>query len=118
MAGETISSAESAEGSAALIYRRKADPKGPMSGFGYSWLDDQLEMKGLKRPALLDREGPRDTASFAYEALNLVDGTRNVRDIRDFLSATIAPVPVEDVAEFLATLENVGLLERLAGNIS
>jgi aminopeptidase YwaD len=117
MAGETISSAEPAEGSAALIYRRKVDPKGPMSGFGYSWLDDQLEMNGLKRPALLDREGPRDTASFAYEALNLVDGTRNVRDIRDFLSATIAPVPVEDVAEFLATLENVGLLEKRAGSI-
>jgi hypothetical protein len=117
MAEETISPAESAEGSAALIYRRKADPKGPMSGFGYSWLDDQLEKKGLKRPALLDREGPRDAASFAYEALNLVDGTRNVRDIRDFLSATIAPVPVEDVAEFLATLEKVGLLEKRAVSI-
>ena len=94
----------------------KAEPKGPMSGFGYSWLDDQLERKGLARPALLDREGPRDGASFAYEALNLVDGSRNVQEIRDFLSATIAPVPVKDVAEFLATLEQVGLVERLAGN--
>ena len=88
-----------------------------MSGFGYSWLDDQLEKKGLPRPTLLDRAGPRDTASFAYEALNLVDGTRNIQGIRDYLSATIAPVPVEEVAEFLATLEEVGLLERLAGNI-
>ncbi len=118
MAGETISPAVSAQGSATQIYRRKVDPKGPMNGFGYSWLDDQLEKEGLPRPALIEREGPHDAASFAYEALNLVDGTRNVRDICDFLSATIAPVPVEDVAEFLATLEKVGLLERLAGNIS
>ena len=88
-----------------------------MSGFGYSWLEDQLERKSLPRPALLDREGPGDTASFAYEALNLVDGTRNVRDIREFLSATIAPVPLEEVAEFLTTLERVGLLEGPAGNI-
>ena len=100
-----------------MIYRRKADPKGPMSGFGYSWLGDQLERKGLPRPTLLDRASPGDTASFAYEALNLVDGTRNVQDIRDFLSATIAPVPIEEVREFLATLEKVGLLERLAGPV-
>ena len=88
-----------------------------MSGFGYSWLDDQLERKGLPRPALLDRAGPGDAASFAYEALNLVDASRNVQEIRDFLSATIAPVPVEDVAKFLATLEQVGLLERPASDI-
>jgi hypothetical protein len=88
-----------------------------MSGFGYSWLDDQLERKSLPRPTLLDREGPGNTASFAYEALNLVDGTRNVRDIRDFLSATIGPVPVEEVAEFLETLQSVGLLEEPAAGI-
>ena len=116
-AGAAISRAAAVQGSAALIYRRKADPKGPMNGFGYSWLDDQLERKGLPRPALLDRTGPGDAASFAYEALNLVDGSRNVQEIRDFLSATIAPVPVEDVAEFLETLDKVGILEGLAGNI-
>jgi hypothetical protein len=88
-----------------------------MNGFGYSWLDDQLEKKGLPRPALIEREGPRDAASFAYEALNLVDGARNIQNIRDYLSATIAPVPVEEVAEFLATLEKVGLLEKRAASI-
>ena len=107
----------SAQGSGALIYRRNAHPKGPMTGFGYSWLDDQLERKRLPRPALLDQAGPGDRASFAYEALNLVDGTRNVRDIRDFLFATIGPIEVEEVAEFLASLETVGLLERQASTI-
>lgn len=117
MAGGTISRVESVQGFGALIYRRKADPKGPMSGFGYSWLDDQLGKRGLPRPALLDRDGPRDAASFAYEALNLVDGTRNIQEIRDFLSATIAPVPVKEVAEFLTTLEMIGILERRASDI-
>lgn len=97
---------------AGTVYRRKSAPKGPMDGFGYSWLDDQLEKTGTKRPSLLDRAGPRDAASFAYEALNLVDGRRNVLEIRDFLSATIAPVPLEPVAEYLATLETIGLLDR------
>jgi hypothetical protein len=117
MSGETIPPAAAAQGSEARIYRRTPDPRGPMSGFGYSWLDDQLERKSLPRPTLLDREGPGNTASFAYEALNLVDGTRNVRDIRDFLSATIGPVPVEEVAEFLETLQRVGLLEEPAAGI-
>lgn len=115
--GDAIGPAKSAQGLGALVYQRKPDPKGPMNGFGYSWLDDQLERKGLPRPALLDRANPGDTASLAYEALNLVDGTRNVEDIRDFLSATIIPVPVEDVAEFFAALEKVGLLERPAGHV-
>ena len=106
------SSAAPPQATGSLVYRRKAQPKGPMSGFGYSWLDDRLEKTGIARPALLDRDGPRDAASYAYEALNLVDGHRSVQEIRDFLSATIAPVPVETVAEFLATLEKVGLLER------
>jgi hypothetical protein len=112
-----VSPAATAHGSGALIYRRKTNPKGPMSGFGYSWLDDQLDRKGLPRPALLDRASPGDRVSFAYEALNLVDGTRSVQDIRDFLSAAIAPVPVEEVAEFLAALERVSLLEQPATNV-
>jgi aminopeptidase YwaD len=112
VSGDAMSPAKASEAAGAIVYRRKAQPKGPMSGFGYSWLDDRMEKTGTVRPALLDREGPRDAASFAYEALNLVDGSRSVQEIRDFLSATIAPVPVEPVAEFLATLEKIGLLER------
>ena len=108
----TTSPIRSSDTAAATIYRRKPAPKGPMSGFGYSWLDDQLERTATKRPSLLDRPGPRDAASFAYEALNLVDGRRNVLEIRDFLSATIAPVPLEPVAEYLATLEKIGLLDQ------
>jgi hypothetical protein len=94
-----------------IVYRRKPDPKGPMTGFGYSWLDDRLRTAKLPRPKLLDREAPRDAPSFAYEALNLVDGNRSVEDIGNELEATVGPVPIDEVADFLASLQRVGLLE-------
>lgn len=94
-----------------IVYRRKPNPKGPMSGFGYSWLDDQLEKAKLPRPKLLDREAPREGPGFAYEVLNLVDGNRSVQDIGNQLNATVGPVPIAEVADFLATLQRVGLLE-------
>ena len=94
-----------------VVYRRKSEPKGPMNGFGYSWLDDQLEKSKLPRPKLLDRQGPRDGPAFAYETLSLVDGNRSVQDIGNQLAATVGPVPITEVADFLATLQRVGLLE-------
>ena len=101
-----------AGGPSSAVYARNPDPKGPMTGFGYSWLDDRLEQASLPRPALLDRAAPRDGASFAYEALNLVNGSRTVGMIRDELEWTVGPVPEAEIAGFLATLEKVGLLSR------
>lgn len=100
----------SADGS--IIYRRKAKPKGPMNGFGFSWIGDQLKRTGLPRPALLDRPNRRDRASFGFEALNLIDGQRTVQQIRDDLLATVGAAPVEEVADYLGTLERLDLLER------
>jgi hypothetical protein len=93
------------------VYRRVASLKGPMNAFGYSWLDDQLEQKRLERPALLSRTPTSEGASFGYEALNLVDGRRTVGQIRDDLAATVGPVPLEEVAAFLATLARLGVVE-------
>jgi hypothetical protein len=100
-----------AAGAGALVYRRKPQPKGPMDGFGYSWFDDRLKQSALARPALLAREAPRHGPSFAYEALNLVDGRRPVDEIRAQLVTTVGPVPLGEVAEYLATLAKLGLLE-------
>jgi aminopeptidase YwaD len=97
----------------AAVYRRKPEPKGPMDGFGYSWLDDHLKRAGLKKPALLSREASEDGPSFGYETLNLVDGRRSVQEIRDALAVTVAPAPVDEVADYLATLEKLGVLERV-----
>ena len=103
---------DAAARSSGTIYQREPEPKGPMSGFGYSWLDDQLDKAKVARPALLDRETVREGPSFAYEALNLVDGARSVADIREELEWTIGPVPESEVGDYLATLEKLGLLTR------
>ena len=94
------------------VYRRDPRIKGPMDGFGYSWLDDHLKKAGLGKPALLSREPLWEGPSFGYETLNLVDGRRDVRQIRDALAASVGPAPVEEVAAYLAVLERLGVIRR------
>jgi aminopeptidase YwaD len=95
------------------VYRR-VRIEGPMNGFGYSWFDDRLARAGLTRPRLLAREPEGETASFGYEALNLVDGRRSVGEIGEALLATIGAAPVEEVAEYLDVLARLGVLERVS----
>jgi len=95
------------------VYRRiRSD--GPMDGFGYSWFDDRLARAGLPRPLLLARTPDGQGAGFGYEALNLVDGRRSVGEIRDALAATVGSAPVEEVAQYLATLARLGVIEAVA----
>jgi len=96
------------------VYRRNAELKGPMEGFGYEYLEDKmtgLGITGPARPALLGYEGLWG-ASYPYEALNLVDGRRTVGEIRDALAAIYGPVPLEQVSGFLEVLERAGVLRR------
>jgi len=93
-------------------YRRNPELKGPMDGFGYSWFDFHLKRAGIERPALLSREPIWDGPSYGYETLNLVDGHRTVEQIRDELAATLGPVPVEEVAAYLAVLERLGAIRH------
>jgi hypothetical protein len=96
----------------AYVYRRNPRLRGPMDGFGYSWFDDHLKKAGLPRPALLSREPRWEGPSYGYEALNLVDGERKVADIAAELEATVGPAPVQEVADYLVTLERLGVLQR------
>ena len=107
------SASSPASGAEAVVYHRAAEPKGPMTGFGYGYLDDKLKEKGIAAPALLAYEGLwGGGAEYAYEALNLVDGKRTVRQIHDDLAAIYGPVPAAAVTEYLADLEKVGMLVR------
>jgi aminopeptidase YwaD len=102
--------ATSPQDQAALrIYRRNPSPKGPMTGFGYSYFDDQAERRHLPAPALLARQGLWGS-DYAYEALNLVDGRRTVTEVRDALTAIYGPVPLAEVAEYLDDLRSIGVL--------
>jgi len=95
----------------APVYARAKEPKGPMSGMGYSYLEEQLNQKGLTRPRLLGTVTTWGSGGeLAYEALNLVDGRRTAHDIRDDLSAIYGPVPLEVVQEYLDVLVEIGIL--------
>ncbi|HEU4640084.1 MAG TPA: hypothetical protein VFS84_14625, partial [Candidatus Binatia bacterium] len=50
---------------------------------------------------------------YAYEVLNLVNGTRNAQEIRDFVSAVYGPIPLELVVEYLRALESIKVIEAV-----
>jgi hypothetical protein len=113
LAGEAKPPSSPPQGAEAVVFRRAAEPKGPMTGFGYGYLDDKLHEKGIAAPKLLEAQGLwGGGAEYAYEALNLVDGRRTVRQIADDLAAIYGPVPLEAVTEYLGALEKIGVLVR------
>jgi hypothetical protein len=102
-----------AQGEAARIYRRNPTPKGPMTVFGYDYLVDRLGKDRAEALQLRDHAGTDGyAASYALEALNFVDGRRDVQDIRDALTAEFGPVPIEQVADYLRALEQIGVLRH------
>jgi hypothetical protein len=96
-----------------LVYTRAADPKGPMSGFGYGYFEDRRKAANLPAAGLADWQGLwGGGGEYVYETLNLVDGKRTVRQIRDDLAAIYGPVPIEQVARYLRALLQIGVLRR------
>ncbi len=82
--------------------------KGPVSVFGYDYLEDKLGRDPARKLRLNLLGG-----QFAYEALNLVDGRRTLQEVRDLLSAIYGPVPLDLVAEYVETLEGIGVVSRV-----
>ena len=96
-----------------VVYVRNAEPKGPMSVFGYDYLVDHLGAERAEALALPEYSGLRGGGGeYAIEALNFVDGRRSVRDIRDALSAEFGPVPIEHVTAYLEALETIKVIRR------
>ena len=85
------------------IYRRDMNVKGPMSVFGYDYFAERY-----KQPLKL-----MDDAR--YEALNFADGVRTTSEIRDALFAIYGPIPLEDVEQYLAAAESIGVVNRVSG---
>ncbi len=101
-----------ARASDALIFTRKPEPKGPVSGlFGYDYFLDHYgaekaaQIRLLKQESIYNRE-----AYYPYEVLNLVDGKRTAQEIRNAVSAEYGPVPLDVVVEYLKALESIGIV--------
>src|SRR5450631_3059515 len=101
------------EGWAAIVYRRKQNPKGPVAVFGSDFVNDRTTAAGITPPKLLSYEGLWGTGEeYAYEVLNFADGKRNTQQIRDAASAEYGPIPLDLVVEYLRTLEKIGVVEQ------
>jgi hypothetical protein len=95
-----------------LVFRRKAEPKGPLSVFGYDYLEDHYGRERTRVLRLLNYQGLWGSGGeYAYEVLNLADGHRTVQQIRDYVSAVYGPVPLADITEYLQALKAEGTLE-------
>ena len=89
------------------VYRRNANIKGPMHAFDYSYIEDRL---GVEQSSGLALQG-----AVAYEALNLVDGSRSVSDIRNWLlgefTPTVDSITLDNVEAYLAALESIQVIQ-------
>ncbi len=97
-----------------LMWKRKNEPTGPLAVFGYDYFADHAKAAGVETPKLLGYEGLWGGGEeYAYEVLNFANGKRNVQQIRDAVSAEYGPVPLELVAEYLAGLEKIGIVDKI-----
>ena len=96
------------------IWKRKAEPRGPLAMFGYDYFAEHAKTVGVVTPKLLSYEGLWGAGEeYAYEVLNFADGKRNAQEIRDAVSAEYGPVPLEMVVEYLKALEKIGVVEQV-----
>lgn len=94
------------------VFRRRPEPRGPMTGFDYDYFAAHAKSAGVHTPRLLDYEGPWGSGGqYAYEALNFADGSRTARQITAALSAEFGPVPEELVIEYLQAAKKIGVVE-------
>ena len=94
------------------VFRRRASLKGPMTAFGYDYFTDHFAYREKPLGLTIYRGLHGSGGDYAYEVLNLVDGRRTVQEIRDAVSATYGPIPVESVLEYLEALETIRVIER------
>jgi len=90
---------------------RCGEPKGPMTVFGYDYLEDHFGRERTAALALTSFEGVRGRPEeYAIEVLNFVDGRRGVQEIRDSVAAEFGPVPLDDVAGYLSALAEIKVI--------
>lgn len=98
----------SEDNSASPVYQRNSAIAGPMSVFGYDYFDDHYPADATP-PGLLQYQGIWG-GGYSYEVLNLVNGERSVKEIRDVVSAIYGPVPEAMVHEYLEALKAIDIV--------
>jgi aminopeptidase YwaD len=94
------------------IFRRRPEPRGPLTVFGYDYFTDHAQSAGIPDPKLLSYDGEWGGApEYAYEALNFVDGNHSSKQITAELSAEYGPIPEALVTEYLQALKRIGVVE-------
>ena len=102
------------QGDGRLVFRRNPTVKGPMSAFGYDYFTDHYGAERERAIRLLQYQGLRGAGGeYAYEVLNLVNGRRTAQDIRDAVSTTYGPIPLDLVVEYLRALESIRVIDVL-----
>jgi hypothetical protein len=82
-----------------------------MTIFGYDYFSDHYGVERERKLRLSQYQGLRGGAGeYAYEVLNLVNGRRTAQEIRDAVSATYGPIPLDAVVEYLRALESIGVI--------
>ena len=92
-----------------VIYVRNPKVRGPMGVFGYNYVEDHYGVDQMAALKLLKLE---NGSIYAYEALNFVDGKRNLQEIVNLLSAAYGTVPANAVTEYLNALESIGVIRK------
>ena len=86
---------------------RNPEVRGPLGVYYYDHLAEVLG-PDAKRDTALERRPNGEL--LAYEALNLADGRRTVAEIRDVLTGRYAPVPEQEVGEYLTLLARASVV--------
>jgi len=90
----------------ARIPERTPAVHGPLEVYYYDHLTAVLGDQAGPPPALARRNDV-----FTYEALNLVDGKRSIREIRDILTGRYTPVPLAEVVEWFDVLAKASVVQ-------
>ena len=109
-----IKSSVPPQGDGRVVFRRNLTVKGPMSAFGYDFFTDHYGAERERKIRVLQFQGLRGAGGdYAYEILNLANGRRTAKEIRDAVSATYGPIPLEIVVEYLRALESIRVIEAV-----
>jgi aminopeptidase YwaD len=102
-----------AAGDSALVFVRNPKVHGPTSVFGYDYIKDKIGEDRYSKLRLLKYQGRRGAGGdYAYEVLNWTHWQMRTIDVRNLVSATYGPVPMDYVLEFLKAAEDAGVVTR------